>query len=155
VPGLPLPLVDEHVAEIPADPDAVWLSLCGALDRSFSGTVSTRYSRLVGVADRAASGPRPLEAGSTVPGFHVVTAIAGRELALEGRHRFSIYRLAFRLSPTGPARTRLHAETRAAFPGPAGALYRLLVITSGAHAAGMRRLLAAVRRGAVRAAADG
>jgi hypothetical protein len=33
------------------------------------------------------------------------------------------------------------AETRAVFPGPAGKLYRLLVIGSGAHVAVMRRML--------------
>ncbi|MGW1169599.1 hypothetical protein [Streptomyces sp. NPDC002550] len=38
----------------------------------------------------------------------------------------------------------MSAETRAVFPGPAGRLYRLLVIGTGAHAAVMRRMLRAV-----------
>jgi hypothetical protein len=41
--------------------------------------------------------------------------------------------------------TRLRAETRARFPGPFGALYRLLVVSSGAHALLTRRLLEGVR----------
>jgi hypothetical protein len=84
--------------------------------------------------------------GSTFPGFRVAAVVPGRELVLGGRHRFSSYALIFRLEPAGPGRSRLTAETRARFPGPAGGLYRLLVLGTGGHAVGVRRLLAAVRR---------
>ena len=77
-------------------------------------------------------------------------AVPGRELVLVGRHHFSTYALVFRLEETTPGRTRLRAETRARFPGPVGALYRLLVISSGAHALLTGRLLAAARRHAER-----
>ncbi|MFJ2734337.1 MULTISPECIES: hypothetical protein [unclassified Streptomyces] len=141
-----LPYVDEHTTVVAADTDAVWRGLGAALEESFRGRGAARYARLVGCADRAASGPRPFAEGSALPGFRVVAADTGRELVLAGRHRFSSYALTFRLEPAGPGRSRLRAETRAAFPGPAGALYRRLVIATGGHAMGMRRLLSAIDR---------
>jgi hypothetical protein len=141
-----LPYRDEHTTVVAAGADDVWRSLGDTLDRSFSRPGANRYARLVGCADRTASGPRPLAEGSTFPGFRVATAVPGRELVLVGRHRFSSYALVFRLEPAGPGRSRLTAETRATFPGPAGGLYRLLVLGTGGHAVGVRRLLAAVRR---------
>jgi hypothetical protein len=62
---------------------------------------------LLGCADTAAAGPRPLATGSTIPGFHVAAAEEPRELALAGRHRFSEYSLVFRLEDLGEAGTRL------------------------------------------------
>lgn len=141
-----LPYRDEHTTVVAAGADDVWRSLGDTLDRSFSRPGANRYARLVGCADRTASGPRPLAEGSTIPGFRVAAAVPGRELVLGGRHRFSSYALIFRLEPAGPGRSRLTAETRATFPGPAGGLYRLLVLGTGGHAVGVRRLLAAVRR---------
>ncbi|MDQ6915974.1 MAG: hypothetical protein M3155_09220, partial [Actinomycetota bacterium] len=73
-------------------------------------------------------------------------ADAPRELALEGTHSFSEYALTFRVSEIGPGRARVSAETRAAFPGAAGRLYRAAVIGTGAHLVAMGRLLRAVRR---------
>ncbi|MEV7342843.1 hypothetical protein [Streptomyces sp. NPDC093544] len=140
-----LPYVDEHVTVVVADADDVWRGLVESVERSFSRLGSAGYTRLVGCADRTASGPRPLAEGSTFPGFRVVAAVPGRELVLEGRHRFSTYALIFRLDHAGPGRTRLSAETRAVFPGLAGGLYRRLAIGTGGHAAGLRRLLSTVR----------
>lgn len=141
-----LPYRDEHTTVVAAGADDVWRSLGETLDRSFSRPGANRYARLVGCADRTASGPRPLAEDSTFPGFRVAAAVPGRELVLGGRHRFSSYALIFRLEPAGPGRSRLTAETRATFPGPAGGLYQLLVLGTGGHAVGVRRLLAAVRR---------
>ncbi|MFE8950301.1 hypothetical protein [Streptomyces sp. NPDC007856] len=134
------------MTDIAAEVDEVWRCLGAELDRSFSRPRTAGYARLVGAAERRASGPRPLAAGSTIPGFRVVAALPGRELALQGRHRFSAYALIFRLDANGPGRSRLRAESRAAFPGLAGGLYRWLVIGTGAHVFGMRRLLSAIRR---------
>jgi hypothetical protein len=141
-----LPHIDEHTTDIAAEVDDVWRSLGEQLDRSSSRPGVVGYTRLVGAADRRASGPRPLAAGSTFPGFRVVASVPGQKLVLQGRHRFSSYALIFRLDPSGPGRSRLRAETRAAFPGLAGGLYRWLVIGTGGHVVGMRRLLAAIRR---------
>ncbi|GGX08652.1 hypothetical protein [Streptomyces lomondensis] len=147
---LSLPFVDEHTTVVAADAGVVWRELGEVLDRSFGGGRAAGYATLVGCADRTASGPRPLSQGATIPGFRVASAVPGAELVLIGRHHFSTYALIFRLDGAGPGRTRLRAETRARFPGPAGALYRQLVIGTGGHALGVRRMLTAVRRRADR-----
>lgn len=141
-----LPYVDEHATVIAAGADDVWRNLGETLDRSFSRPGMAIYTRLVGSADCTASGPRPLSVGSTFPGFRVIAAIPGRELVLEGCHRFSSYALIFRLEHLSPDRLRLRAESRAAFPGLAGYLYRGIVIGTGGHVVGMRRLFSAIRR---------
>jgi len=143
-----LPYLDEHATAIAAGVDDVWPTLLGALDRAFSRPGATMYARAVGCADRTASGPRPLTKGSTIPGFRVVAAVPGRELVLEGSHRYSSYALIFRLDQVGTDRSQLRAESRAAFPSVAGGVYRLLVIGTRVHVGAVRGLLSAVRRGA-------
>ncbi|MFE9703303.1 hypothetical protein [Streptomyces sp. NPDC005930] len=140
-----LPYIDEHATVVAAGVEDVWRGLSETLDRSFASPGMACYARLVGSADCTASGPRPLAEGSTLPGFRVLAAVPGRELTLVGRHRFSSYALVFRLEEVSPRRSRLRAESRAVFPGPAGGLYRRLVIGTGGHAVGMRRLLTAIR----------
>ncbi len=105
---------------------------------------------LLGCEDTAPSGPRPLAVGSAFPGFHVEAAEPERELTLAGRHRFSTYLLSFRLEEAGAGRTRLVAETRAAFPGLKGSAYRALVIGTRVHVLVARRLLTAIKRRAER-----
>lgn len=139
-----LPHIDEQTTVVAAEPDDVWRGLSRVMSRSSAH--AARYARLVGAADREASGPRPLAEGSAVPGFHVTAAVPGRELVLEGSHRFSSYALIFHVEPAGPGRSLLRAETRATFPGLAGGLYRRFVISSGGHGVAVRRLLSAVRR---------
>ncbi|MEU8288972.1 hypothetical protein AB0C01_31995 [Micromonospora sp. NPDC048905] len=141
-----LPHLDEHSTLIAADTDRIWPHLTDIVERSFARLGMTGYARLVRAADPVSSGPRPLAAGSTFPGFRVATAIPGQELALRGSHRFSTYALIFRLDPAGPGRSRLRAETRAVFPGLTGGLYRQILLTSGGHVIAVRRLLAAIRR---------
>jgi hypothetical protein len=141
-----LPYLDEHATDIVADADDVWPVLVDAVDRAFTRAGMSGYARAVGCADPTASGPRPLVEGSTMPGFRVVAAVPAAELALAGRHRFSSYALIFRLDRVGPGRSRLRAESRAAFPGVAGGVYRLLVIGTGGHVVLLGRLLAGVKR---------
>lgn len=141
-----LPQLDEHTVAIAAAPGDVWAGLLETIDRSFGGPAVRGYARLVGCADCTRSGPRPLDAGSTVAGFRVRAADPGRELVLEGRHRFSDYALIFRIDSHEAGRSTLQAESRATFPGRLGALYRLVVIGSRGHAVLTGRLLATVRR---------
>ncbi|WP_203601773.1 hypothetical protein [Streptomyces sp. SID9727] len=147
MPLAPLPYIDEHETVIEAAAEAVWRALSETLVRSFGGRGATAYARLVGASDRTVSGPLPLTEGSTLPGFRVTAAARPHELTLSGGHRFSTYTLTFRLEALTPTRSRLRAESRAAFPGLPGTAYRHLVITTGGHALGMRRLLTAVRHG--------
>jgi hypothetical protein len=141
-----LPYLDEHATVIEAGVDDVWAALLETLDRAFSGAAAAAYARAVGCTPSTASGERPLGPGSTIPGFQVITASPHHELVLAGRHRFSSYALIFRLDEVGPRRSRLCAESRAAFPAVLGRLYRLLVVGTGGHVLGVRRLLAAIRR---------
>lgn len=141
-----LSYLDEHATAIAADVDDVWPVLVETLDRAFSRAGAGPYARAVGCADRAASGPRPLTKGSTMPGFRVVAAVPAAELVLAGRHRFSSYALIFRLEQLSAGRSRLRAESRAAFPGWAGSVYRLLVVGTGGHGAVVRHLLSTVKR---------
>lgn len=142
-----LPYVDEHAVEVAAGAGEVWAALL-EVDRSFSGRGIEAYARLVGCEDDRPAGPRPLAEGSSMPGFRVAAAAPPSEMVLAGRHRFSTYTLTFRIDDLGPGRSRLRAESRAAFPGPGGAAYRVLVIGTRGHVVGTRRLLAGLRRAA-------
>jgi len=146
-----LPYVDEHSTVVAAGPNATWGALLHVLEASVS-SAAPHLARMLGCADVGASGPRPLAVGSAFTGFHVAAAEEPHELALAGSHRFSSYALVFRLEDLGAGRTRLHAETRAEFPGLKGRAYRALVIGARGHVLAIRRILAAVRR---RAQKDG
>ncbi|HEY2479690.1 MAG TPA: hypothetical protein VGI17_13300 [Solirubrobacterales bacterium] len=141
-----LPWIDEHASELGATPGVVWPALLRTIEKMTDGAAAPRYARAVGCADTEAGGPRPLEVGSTVPGFHVAALSPERLLVLRGSHHFSDYALSFRLEPLGGARTRLVAETRAEFPGPKGRAYRALVIGTRLHVLATRRVLHGVAR---------
>ncbi|WP_353829084.1 NUDIX hydrolase [Agromyces sp. SYSU T0242] len=137
-----LPFVDEHSTLIDADRDAVWTAVLEIVDRLGPAW----FARLLGCEDVGPAGPRPIAAGSVVPGFHVAAATAPSELLLAGRHRFADYALALLVDEAGPGRSRLRAVTSAEFPGVRGAAYRVVLLHLGAHAFATRRLLAGVRR---------
>jgi hypothetical protein len=141
-----LPHVDEHSVQIAADIGAVWDALLRVAEGSFGSATTGRVARLLGCADVEVSGPSPLAAGATFPGFHVEAAEPAARLALAGSHRFSDYALIFRLDRLDGGRTRLRAETRAVFPGVKGRVYRTLVIGTRGHVVVTRRLLVAARR---------
>lgn len=145
-----LPHIDEHSVEIGASPEAVWAALLRVVEGSFGSERTGRVARLVGCADVDSSGPRPLAAGSAFPGFHVELAREPEELALAGSHRFSHYALIFRLEEADDARTSLHAETKATFPGLKGTVYKTLVIRTRGHVLVTRRILSAVKQRAER-----
>jgi hypothetical protein len=145
-----LPYVDEHSVAIAAGADATWESVLRIAEGSTDSARGSRVARLLGCADVEAAGPRPLAVGSTFPGFRVERAEQPRELVLAGSHRFSDYALIFRVDDLGEGRSRLRAETRAAFPGPKGRVYRALVIGTRGHVLAVRRLLGAAKRRAER-----
>jgi hypothetical protein len=144
--GTSLPYIDEHAVTIEASRQEVWRALLEMPD----SMISAAFARLLGCEDSEASGPRPLAEGSIVPGFRVVIADEPSELALAGRHHFSDYLLVFRLDELATDRTRLRAESRGAFPGAKGAVYRMLLMGTGGHVLVTRRMLAAVKRNAER-----
>jgi hypothetical protein len=150
-----LPWVDEHASEIDAPASVVWPALLRTVERMTAGRAAPRYARAVGCADTEAGGPRPLEVGSTVPGFHVAELAAERALTLAGSHHFSDYALVFRLEPLGGRRTRLVAETRGEFPGLKGRAYRAAVIGTRMHVLVVRRVMRGVAHRAGRAPGSG
>ena len=136
-----LPYVDEHAVEVRAPRDQVWR----ALDDYVHGSVGISDRHPLGLV----LGTRPRS------GFAVASSVPGEQVCLEGRHRFSVYRLVFDVADgTSPGTTTLRATTLAAFPGPHGRVYRLLVISSGAHVVATTRMLRAVARRAEGAGAD-
>jgi hypothetical protein len=135
-----LPLVDEHSAVAAAPPEAVWDALLDTLRSTFAAPAAQRTALLLGCDPSATNGWDHPAAGSSVPGFSIVVAERPALLAVAGRHRFSRYGIVVRIEPAGGG-ARCRAETRAAFPGPHGALYRLAVIGTGGHAIAVRRLL--------------
>jgi hypothetical protein len=149
--GERLPYVDEHSTTIESRREATWDALLHVVDGSFASARTAIGARVLGCADVAPAGPRPLAVGSAISGFHVAVAQGPRQLALRGRHRFSDYALIFRLDDLGGNKTRLRAQTRAEFPGLRGSAYRTLVIGTRAHVLVTRRLLGAVKRHAERA----
>lgn len=122
-----LPYIDEHAISVDASASETW-------------------SALLRVMCRDPNDP------STVPvGFVLAESTPPARLALKGRHPFAVYRWVFELDPDGPRRTRVRAQTWAAFPGVHGKIYRALVIGSGAHRVVVRRTL---KRIAAAAATD-
>jgi hypothetical protein len=133
---------DVRAATLAASPEIVWRAV---LDQVEVLGLPSWYVRLIGCRDRQAAGPRPLAAGSVVPGFKVTTADPPTEIVLDGVHRFSVYTLTFRAVPTD-AGTRLEAHSDATFPGVLGAIYRLLVIDSRFHKLATRSIVRRIRR---------
>jgi hypothetical protein len=148
LPAADLPFIDEHSIEVAASPGRVWSALRQTLSPS-GGRSRERFARLLGASETRSHGD-PLEPGSTITGFRIVRARAPTELVLEGEHRFSRYALIFHLEALPAGRSRVRAETRAAFPGVRGGAYRALVIGTRAHVLATKRLLHSVRMRAER-----
>jgi hypothetical protein len=143
-----LPYIDEHAIDVDAPADRVWPILGQIVAGSFSQRAE-QVGRILGVRPGKSEGD-PLVEGSTVVGFRVARAEAPKLLALEGEHRFARYSLTFRLDQRSVDQTTVRAETRAAFPGAAGKVYRALVIGTRGHVVVVRRMLRAVKRRAER-----
>ena len=112
-----LPYIDEHAIPIPADRAATW-------DGRAAGHV-----------------PRPgreINDPATVPfGFVLDEADATGAVRAEGPALVRELSTGVHPAPTYPTdRTRLAAQTWAAFPGIKGRIYRALVIGSGGHRVG-------------------
>ena len=136
-----LPLLDSHSTVIPAGNAAAWRGVLRLVSERMSSPTAARYARLVGCVPAIASGPRPVEVGSTVPGFEVTALDPQCELVLSGRHRFARYQVVFRVSEA-----TVTTESRAEFPGRLGGIYRVLVIGTRLHVLAVRRMLRSIAR---------
>jgi hypothetical protein len=129
LPGLPY--VDEHSVDVEAPTERTWRALETYVEGVLASGRSSAFTRLLGSSPRS--------------GFAVAGRVPESRIELVGRHRFSQYRLVFSVLPgVSPGSSRLVATTYAAFPGPYGAAYRLMVISSGLHVAATTRMLRAV-----------
>jgi hypothetical protein len=126
--------IDEHSIAVDAEPEQVWEGVRRTLRGILSGP-GALGARALGCDPATGTATFEGRVGDAIPGFRVVSADA-HTLALEGRHRFSHYRLTFLLGGG-----ELRARTDADFPGLHGRLYRAAVIGSGGHRILTRRLL--------------
>ena len=127
-----LPFVDEHTRAVSASPGRTWEALEEYVDRLTTASHGVLF-RVLGTVPRS--------------GFEVVDTDSLHEIVLAGRHRFSTYRLVFRVEPEGEG-SRLHALTYAAFPGPHGRAYRAMLVLSTGHRRATQNMLRTVARGA-------
>ena len=127
-----LPYVDTHRLRVAAPREEVWRAARAWVTTSLTSEGGSLFTRLLG----------------TVPasGFAVTEEVPGERIELAGRHRFSRYRLVFETGDLPEGGTVLAAVTYAAFPGPHGRVYRVLVIDSRAHVVATRLMLRAIRR---------
>ncbi len=135
-----LPYVDEHHVALDAPAERVWDAVLDTLRTAF-GRPGAPAARLLGCEPATGSPSFTGAVGDALPGFRIAGADPGRHLVLEGRHRFSRYRLELVFDGT-----TLRAITHATFPGLAGRAYRSAVIGSGAHRITTRRLLRTMAR---------
>ncbi|SEP19327.1 hypothetical protein [Trujillonella endophytica] len=147
-----LPRIDEHAVTVAAPPGTAWRAVLTMLHTTFAAPAAAAAARVLGCEPATTSGWDRPTVGSTVPGFRIVAAAEPRLLVVAGRHRFSRYGIVVRLEPVdgepGAGGTRVRLESRGAFPGAHGRLYRLAVVGTGGHALAVRRMLAGVRRAA-------
>ena len=132
-----------------ASAEDVWTALPEVLREAFERPWARRYARFLECRDQGSEREFDAAAGETLAGFRVESAEPPRRLALEGRHRFSRYRLTFEIEPAGVV-SRVRAVTDAEFPGLPGALYRAAVVGSGGHRIVTRRILESIARRAER-----
>ncbi len=157
-----LPFIDEHLRAVEAPGEQAWEQTAQVMRRwvehtfprlGLAGAVAPPLARLLRCSDVT---PPPPGAGApeATIGFHMATAEPPSLIVLCGEHRFSRYALTFKIEPAGGSRCTVAAETRAAFPGRAGRIYRSAIVGTGAHARVVNRLLDSIKHRAERRQAE-
>lgn len=146
-----LPFIDSHSIAVLAAPERAWdetaqLMRCWEQELlpRFAAGAGPRFARLLGCPYVNAPGPGA-EMPAAIVGFRLVEAERPSRIVLAGEHRFSRYVLSFRLDATAESGCDVRAETWASFPTPAGNLYRVAVIGSGAHIRVVGRMLSLIK----------
>jgi hypothetical protein len=146
-----LPFIDTHALAVVAPPEQAWEEVAQVTRRwvehlmpHSGGAAGPLFARLLGCSDAHPPRPGP-GAPEAIVGFHIARAERPSLIALEGEHRFSRYALTFHIEPLDGSSCIVKAETRAAFPGRAGRIYRKAVIGTGAHVFVVRRLLSSIK----------
>jgi len=151
-PAADLPFIDVHSRTVGAHPERVWDALAEVmrgwterpLPKVLAG-IGPLFTRALACSDTEPPAPG-VGMPDSIVGFHVALAESPSLVSFQGWHRFSRYALTFRIQPADVSGSLIEAETRAAFPGRGGRLYKQAVIGSGGHVLVVRRMLAAVKR---------
>ena len=147
-----LPRIDQHAVVVQAPVSRSWAAVIHVVGVRLSRRTSRVLATALACADRTSIGD-PEAVGATLPGFRVARSQPLSTWSLEGEHHFARYALSFHLDQVDDARSRVRAESRAAFPGREGTVYRALVIGSRGHVIAVRSILRAIKRHAERDAA--
>ena len=126
-----LPLLDERVAIVDADRDAVWQAVRTCAGR-LSDSPHAALGRLLGA--------------EPVSGFRIADELEGESVTLEGRHHFASYRLILETYAHGGSSTELRVRSLADFRGASGQVYRALLMGTRGHVLAVRHLIRTVRR---------
>jgi hypothetical protein len=151
-----LPFIDSHSLAVKAPPEQAWDETAQVTRRWVEhllprggGAAGPLFARLLGCSNVDLPRPGP-GAPEAIVGFRVARAERPLLIALEGEHHFSRYALIFQIEPADGSSCIVKAETRAAFPGRAGRIYRGAVIGTGGHVFVVRRLLSSIKHQAER-----
>ena len=139
-----LPCIDEHEISLNVPAPVAWTAVVAVFGRLTTRPAWRLFAKAVRCKPDHAVGTA-VTAGDAVPGFLVARCEAPTEWALEGEHLFSRYALTFRIAPVDSGHCRVAAHSSAEFPGLHGKIYRAMVIGSGGHAIGVRRILRSIK----------
>lgn len=114
-----LDLLDVHERTVPATPARTWLGVVRFVRRELLSQPNAALGAVLGISAGT---------GWTVSREDP----ADRSLRVEGRHRFARYAIDFAVLPAGADAT-VRATSFAEFLGPAGRVYRHLVVSTRLH----------------------
>jgi hypothetical protein len=141
-----LPSIDVHEISVNVPPSVAWPAVIAVFERLTTRPAWRLYAKAVRCKpDRAIGDGSTVTVGDALPGFLVTRCGAPTEWAFEGEHLFSRYALTFRITPVESAHCRIAAHSCAEFPGVHGSMYRAMVIGSGGHENGVRRILRSIK----------
>jgi hypothetical protein len=144
-----LPFLDQHERLVIRPPAETFTAMCDVLASSLSGRFARAYGRLVRSAPNPSAFRPGLVTGDELVGFTVEQIAPPQRVVMAGRHRFARYRLEITVTPVTATTSRVAMRTSADFPGRAGSLYRLGIVTSGGHMAVTRMLLRRIADAAI------
>lgn len=124
----------------------MWQSLLAACPGPHASWILRAWALVWGADPSTSNGLGPHVIGAERPGLAVREVVPPATWAVQGRHRFAVYQVVFRLTPAGVRGTVVTVETYALFPGRLGQLYHTVVISSGVHALVTRLILFRLKR---------